>query len=369
MNIQKLKRKQAERRRYRVRKAIYGTPAKPRLSVSRSNLHISAQLIDDLNGVTLAAATSQGKNSGLKHGGNVAAARAVGQKLAEAAKAKGIATAAFDRGQFRFHGRIAALAVAATEAGLVCTDLESVKAKMAPKPAAEAAPEAKAEEGSEAEGRGQGEGRRQAEGRQEVSFGRRDGGRGYKYTERYFQRGASGPATRGIHGPRATRQGRRRLARQRAGRFRRQDPAVRLRGEGRAAVQLQRAGRRRRPPRQGVLRVRQGQRGAAGRGEGHQRRRGNVGRSKKVAKRGDTIPHRVIGKYGASRVIMVPAGPGTGVKAGPGVREVLQACGITNILTKVHGSTNPLNLVKATLNGLSQLRTKEDVARLRGVQL
>ena len=112
MNTQKLKAKQAERRRYRVRKIIYGTPAKPRLSVSRSNLHISAQLIDDLNGVTLAAATSQGKSSGLKHGGNVKAAAEVGKRLAEAAKAKGITVAAFDRGPFRFHGRIAALAVA-----------------------------------------------------------------------------------------------------------------------------------------------------------------------------------------------------------------------------------------------------------------
>jgi large subunit ribosomal protein L18 len=140
MNTQKLKAKRAERRRYRVRKIIYGTPAKPRLSVSRSNLHISAQLIDDLNGVTLAAATSQGKSSGLKHGSNVKAAAEVGKKLAEAAKAKGITVAAFDRGAFRFHGRIAALAVAATEAGLVCTDLESMKAKLAPKAAAEAAP-------------------------------------------------------------------------------------------------------------------------------------------------------------------------------------------------------------------------------------
>jgi small subunit ribosomal protein S5 len=96
---------------------------------------------------------------------------------------------------------------------------------------------------------------------------------------------------------------------------------------------------------------------------------GNVNRSTKVAVRGSTIPHRVIGKYGASKVILVPAGPGTGVKAGPGVREVLQACGISNILTKVHGSTNPINLVKATLNGLAQLRTKEDVVRLRGVSL
>jgi large subunit ribosomal protein L18 len=131
MNAQKLKAKRAERRRYRVRKDIFGTPEQPRLSVHRSNLHISAQLIDDLNGVTLAAASSVGKKSGFKHGANIAAAKLVGQKLAEAAKAKGITKAAFDRGQFRFHGRIAALAVAATEAGLVCTDLESLKAKLA----------------------------------------------------------------------------------------------------------------------------------------------------------------------------------------------------------------------------------------------
>jgi small subunit ribosomal protein S5 len=92
-------------------------------------------------------------------------------------------------------------------------------------------------------------------------------------------------------------------------------------------------------------------------------------RTKKVSLRGSTIPHRVIGKFGASRVILVPAGPGTGVKAGPGVREVLQAAGVQNILTKVHGSTNPINLGKATIDGLGQLRTREDVARLRGVQL
>ena len=92
-------------------------------------------------------------------------------------------------------------------------------------------------------------------------------------------------------------------------------------------------------------------------------------RQQRIQLKGATIPHRVIGKFGGSRVIMVPAGPGTGVKAGPGVREVLQACGITNILTKVHGSTNPLNLVKATIQGLLQLRTRDEVARLRGVAL
>lgn len=95
----------------------------------------------------------------------------------------------------------------------------------------------------------------------------------------------------------------------------------------------------------------------------------NTRRSKRVQLKGKTIPHRVIGRYGASRVILVPAGPGTGVKAGPGVREVLQAAGIENILSKTHGSTNPINLVKATIDGLQQLRTREEVARLRGVQI
>jgi large subunit ribosomal protein L18 len=132
MNAQKLKAKRAERRRFRVRKKIYGTPQKPRLSVFRSNLHISAQLIDDLNGVTLAAASSCGKKSGLKHGANIAAAAEVGKKLAEAAKAKGITQAAFDRGPFRFHGRIAALARAATQAGLICTGLEAPPPKEPP---------------------------------------------------------------------------------------------------------------------------------------------------------------------------------------------------------------------------------------------
>jgi large subunit ribosomal protein L18 len=144
MDAQKLKAKRSERRRYRVRKAIYGTPAVPRLSVYRSSLHIYAQLVDDLNGVTLAAATSAGKASGLKHGSNKSAATAVGQKLAEAAKAKGITKAAFDRGAYRFHGRVEALAVAATEAGLVCTDLGSIKAKHEAKPASDAPPVEKA---------------------------------------------------------------------------------------------------------------------------------------------------------------------------------------------------------------------------------
>lgn len=95
----------------------------------------------------------------------------------------------------------------------------------------------------------------------------------------------------------------------------------------------------------------------------------SIKRQSRVQLKGKSIPHRTVGRFGASRVLMAPARPGTGVKAGPGVREVLQAVGVENILTKVHGSTNPINLVKATISGLLGLRTREDVERLRGVTL
>ena len=89
----------------------------------------------------------------------------------------------------------------------------------------------------------------------------------------------------------------------------------------------------------------------------------------RVQLRKGTIPHTVVGRYGASKVLMLPARPGTGVIAGGAVRAVVQAAGVTDILTKVYGSTNKLNLVKAAIDGLKQLRTKEEVARLRGVAI
>ena len=119
MDAQKLKHRRQLRRRRHVRGKIVGNAERPRLTVFRSSKHIYAQLIDDLNGVTLAAASSTGSaNGGGDYGGNVKAATAVGRKLAEAAKSKGITKAAFDRGHYRYHGRIKALADAAREGGL-----------------------------------------------------------------------------------------------------------------------------------------------------------------------------------------------------------------------------------------------------------
>jgi large subunit ribosomal protein L18 len=120
MNHQKAKAKQRLRRRRHVRRRIQGTTERPRLTVFRSSKHIYAQLIDDLSGRTLAAASSLAPDvhKGLPYGGNVKAAAAVGRRLAEVAKEAGISKAAFDRGHYRYHGRVKALADAAREGGL-----------------------------------------------------------------------------------------------------------------------------------------------------------------------------------------------------------------------------------------------------------
>ena len=87
---------------------------------------------------------------------------------------------------------------------------------------------------------------------------------------------------------------------------------------------------------------------------------------KPVALLGNTIPHGVVAKFGRGQVIMIPAEEGTGVIAGGPVRAVMEAVGVTNIRTKSHGTNNPINCVKAAIEGLKSLRTAEQIAAIRG---
>lgn len=110
-----------QRRHRRVRKKVFGTPERPRLNVYRSLKHIYAQVIDDEAGVTLVAASTvepELREAVGGYGGNVEAAKVVGRAIAQRALARGITNVVFDRGGYRYHGRVKALAEAAREAGL-----------------------------------------------------------------------------------------------------------------------------------------------------------------------------------------------------------------------------------------------------------
>ena len=120
MNHRKAVSRQRQRRQFRVAKRVRGTPDRPRLCVVRTHKHMYAQVIDDSEGKTLASASTVDKDlrGDVKYGGNRTAAQAVGRSIAERALAAGVKQVCFDRREFQYHGRVAALAEAAREAGL-----------------------------------------------------------------------------------------------------------------------------------------------------------------------------------------------------------------------------------------------------------
>jgi large subunit ribosomal protein L18 len=119
--VRKLSKDQQRRRVHaRVRMKVSGTPERPRLCIYRSSGHIYTQVIDDRSGTTLVSASSVDKETkkNVKGGGNIASAKAIGKAIADRAKAAGISKVVFDRGGYKYHGRVKALADAAREAGL-----------------------------------------------------------------------------------------------------------------------------------------------------------------------------------------------------------------------------------------------------------
>src|SRR5688572_18345578 len=120
MNKNRQRGKVRQRRRFRVRKAVRGSAERPRLTVNRSHKNLSCQVIDDASGKTLVSASTLDKDlrANLGYGGNRNAALTLGKIVAERALAQGVKQVCFDRGHFRYHGRVAALADAARKAGL-----------------------------------------------------------------------------------------------------------------------------------------------------------------------------------------------------------------------------------------------------------
>lgn len=120
MKKSKVKNIRQWRRRNHNRKKVRSVPGRPRLSIFRSNKHLSCQIIDDFEGKTLASASTKDKSLAgeIKYGGNCDAAKIVGKAIAERAKSAGVTKVAFDRGHFKYHGRVASLADAAREEGL-----------------------------------------------------------------------------------------------------------------------------------------------------------------------------------------------------------------------------------------------------------
>ena len=124
----------------RIRRKVRGTTERPRLAVYRSLNHIYAQLIDDEKAQTVASASTTEKSLGVKSGGNIDAAKKIGQTIAERALAAGVSSVVFDRGGYLYHGRVKALTDAARAAGLNKNEVVEVEAAAEPEPAPEEAP-------------------------------------------------------------------------------------------------------------------------------------------------------------------------------------------------------------------------------------
>ena len=269
---------QRMKRHTRVRGKISGTPERPRLNVYRSNANIYAQIIDDVNGVTLAAASSVEKDfEGAT--GNKEAARKVGKLVAERAKAKGIDTVVFDRGGYIYHGRVAELAGGG----------ETMAYNRDRAPKEDNAPEFI----------------------EKVVYLNRvsktvKGGRVMKFSALVVVGDGKGTVGYGL------------------GKAAEVSEAI-LKGIADAKKNMV-----------------------------------------KITLDGTTIPHDVIGIYGAGKVMLKPAPVGTGIIAGGAVRAVMEAVGISNIRAKCLRSNNPQNVVKATMQGLMSLRDAAEVARIRG---
>ena len=289
MSLNKIERR--ERIKMRIRKIVSGTPSQPRMTVYRSNKQIYVQFIDDLAGVTMAAASSLDKEVAEAAAGKnkCEVAALVGKLAAERAAAKGISSVAFDRNGYLYHGRVKQLAEAAREGGLKFsaimsnTNIKKVRT-------------------SDLELKDR-----------LVSIQRvtkvTKGGRTFSFSAIVVVGNEDGVVGYGL---------------------------------GKASeVQSAIA-------------------------KGVEDAKKNL---VKIPVINGTIPHKQELRFGGSLVMIRPAAPGTGIIAGGAMRAVLESVGVKNVLAKSKGSSNPHNLVKATIGALCELRDAHSIARLRGISM
>ena len=275
-----------EMRHARIRRQLHGTEAAPRLSVFRSNTGIYAQIIDDDNKKTLVSASSLDKDLKLKNGSNIEAASKVGESIAKKAKEAGITKVVFDRGGYLYHGRVKALADAASSNGL-----ELLGGKNMQKQTNEA--------------------------------------KNKEFEELVVEVKSVTKVTKG-------------------GRNRRFSAIVVI-GDRKGKVGLG-TGKASEVP-DAIKKAIQA---------------ANKNLITVPLVEGRTIPHEVVGRSGAARVMLKPAKEGTGVIAGGSVRAILDLVGVRDVVSKSLGARTKLNMAEAAMNGLKSMKTIEEVAQLRG---